>query len=125
MSLPHAAPGELISLQPLGDKLPESVSTALLKSNRLEVMRLVLAAGKSIPEHKVLGELTMQCLEGAVEFRAYDKAQLLRTDEMVFLEGNVPYSLHAVENCSLLVTIALVREADNLDAEIKQVKQPS
>jgi quercetin dioxygenase-like cupin family protein len=110
MALPHVASGELIPLYPLGDKLPHAVSSAFLKSSQLEVMRLVLVAGKSIPEHQVPGELTLQCLEGSVELRMRDSIQLLRANEMVFLAGNVPYAVHAMENSSLLMTVVVTRD---------------
>ena len=109
MSLPHAASGEVIRLRPLDPKLPDTVSIALLKSSQLEVMRLVLAAGRSVPEHHVPGELTLQCLEGAVQVSAHDKAQTLRAGEMLFLAGDVPYALQAVEDASVLMTMVLQR----------------
>jgi len=109
MSLPHAASGEVIQLHPLDPKLPDTVSIALLKSSQLEVMRLVLAAGKSMPEHHVPGELTLQCLDGAVQISAHGKVQTLRAGEMLFLAGNVPHALHAVEDASVLMTMVLQR----------------
>jgi hypothetical protein len=42
MSLHHAISGEVINIRPLDEKLREAVSTALLKTTNLEVMRLVL-----------------------------------------------------------------------------------
>jgi quercetin dioxygenase-like cupin family protein len=108
MSLHHAASGEIISVRPLGAKLQESPSIALLKAHQVEVMRLVLPAGKSVQEHQVRGELTMQCMEGAVELRAHGKTQLLRAGELMYLEGEVPYALHAIEPSSLLMTVVLL-----------------
>ncbi|RJG04904.1 hypothetical protein D3870_01670 [Noviherbaspirillum cavernae] len=112
MSLHHAVSGELIPIHPLGDKLAQTASTALLKSRQLEVMRLVLPAGKSVPVHQVPGELTMQCLEGRVELQAHGKTQQLHGGEMVFLTGNEPYALRAMENCSILMTVALMRDSN-------------
>lgn len=110
MSLHHATSGEIIDIHPLGSKLSDTPSTALLKSDQLEIMRLVLAAGKEIPEHNVPGEITLQCLEGKVEVRAHGKTQTLSANELVLLAGNVPYSLRGVENCSVLMTIVLTYE---------------
>jgi len=70
---------------------------------------LVLAAGKSMPEHHVPGELTLQCLDGAVQISAHGKVQTLRAGEMLFLAGNVPHALHAVEDASVLMTMVLQR----------------
>ncbi len=107
MSLPHAASGDLITIAPLGDQLENAVSTAFLKTNHLEVMRLVLQAGKSMPEHWVEGELTLQCLEGAVEIEAHGRRQALRPGQLVYLAPREPHAIHAVENASVLMTVLL------------------
>jgi quercetin dioxygenase-like cupin family protein len=107
MALHHATSGEIIPLRPLGAKLPDSPSVALLKAHQVAVMRLVLIEGKSIPEHQVDGELTMQCLEGKIELRAHGNTQTLQAGDFVYLEGKVPYALNATEHSSLLMTVVL------------------
>lgn len=120
MALHHAASGEIVPVAPLGDELPESPSVALLKAHQMEVLRMVIPAGKSKPEHSVRGEMTMQCIEGAVELRAHGKTQTLRAGDLVYLEGCVSYSLHATENSSLLVTIVLL--PDHPDTSIADAR---
>jgi len=107
MSLHHASSGEVIDIHPLGGKIKESISTALVKTEQLELMRLVLAGGRSIPEHRVAGEITLLCIEGAVEVQAHGATRILRAGQMLYLEGGQPYSLHALEDASLLHTILL------------------
>lgn len=119
MSLPHAASGQVINIRPLSGKIKESVSTALFKANELEVMRLVLEAGKEISEHSVAGEITIHCLEGAIELRAHGQPQTLRHGEMVYLAGNEPYSIRAIEDASILMTVALQRNGDSSSAGVK------
>ncbi|HEX7636136.1 MAG TPA: cupin domain-containing protein [Noviherbaspirillum sp.] len=110
MSLHHAVSGELVDIRPLGDKLAQSASTALVRTATLEVMRLVLPANKSLPEHHVPGEMTLFCIEGTVELQAHDKMQILQADQMVYLAGNVPYALRALENASMLMTMVRKNE---------------
>lgn len=110
MSLHHATSGEVIDVRPLGDKLAQSASIALVKTATLEVMRLVLPANKSLPEHHVSGEITMLCIEGTVELQAHDKMQVLQAHQMVYLAGNVPYALRALENSSILMTVLRKQE---------------
>lgn len=55
MALPHAAPGQTIDVRPFGPALAGTNTSALLKTDRLEVIRLVVPAGKQIPSHKVAG----------------------------------------------------------------------
>ena len=110
MSLHHASSGERIRIHPPADNLPDSQSIALLKSQQLEVMRLVLPQGRSVPPHDVPGEITLQCLEGAVDIQAHGKTETLRAGEMLFLEGGVSYALHAPEDCVVLMTVVLTRD---------------
>ncbi len=109
MAIPHAASGELIDIRPLGEKLPRSRSTTLVRADHLEVFRLVLPRGKAAPEHKVFGVITIQCLEGAAQFDAHGRSQTLRAGDMVYLAESVPHALLALEDASFLVTLLLHR----------------
>lgn len=62
MAQPHLQSGQIGTVLPLGAAVRTTPSYALLKARQLEVMRLVLLAGKSMPEHQVTGEITVQCL---------------------------------------------------------------
>lgn len=105
MALHHPTSGEVVDIRPLGDKLLETPSTALVRTDDFEVMRMVLPAGKSVSQHHIPGELTIQCLEGTVELQAHDKTQALRAGDLVYLRGEVPHALFALENSSILVTM--------------------
>ncbi|TFW06569.1 cupin domain-containing protein [Oxalobacteraceae bacterium OM1] len=111
MSTHLAGSGEPIDVRPLGSQLPQAVSTALLRTDDLEVMRLVLAGGKQIPEHQVAGEITLQCLEGEIEVRSEGKAQALAAGQLLFLQGRVPYSIEARSDASVLMTVLRKEEA--------------
>lgn len=107
MAQPHLQSGQIGSVLPLGPKLASTPSYALLKATQLEVIRVVLPAGKSMPEHQVTGEITVQCLEGTVEFRAGAENILMRAGDFLHLEGSVPHALTAQDDASVLVTICL------------------
>jgi quercetin dioxygenase-like cupin family protein len=107
MALPHAQSGDVIDVRPLGAKLAQATSTALFKSEQLEVMRLILPAGKKLLNHHVPGAITMHCLEGAVEVRALQRTTPLHAGEMMYLNGGEPHELLAQQDASLLVTVAL------------------
>jgi quercetin dioxygenase-like cupin family protein len=70
-------------------------------------MRLVLAAGKSLPPHKVPGEITIQCIEGCIEVVAEGNNHLLRAGQLLYLAGNAVHAVTALEDTSALVTVAL------------------
>ena len=69
MAIPHAQPGEVIDVHPLADTLALSKTTTLIKTPHLEVIRMVLPAGKVLSEHKAPGEIIVHCLEGRMTFR--------------------------------------------------------
>jgi len=107
MAINHAPPARAIDVRPLGAALAGAKSSALFKSQQLEVMRLVLAAGKSLPPHRVDGEITVLCLEGRVNFEADGRCSPLAAGEMLYLHGGVMHSLRALDDSSLLVTVVL------------------
>lgn len=108
MAIPHAASGEVIDIRPLGDQLADSVTHTLVKSDRLEVIRLIVPAGKQIPPHKVAGPITVQCLEGRVEFSAHGEWKQLEPGEMLHLAGGEMHAVKGVLDSSVLVTIQLL-----------------
>jgi quercetin dioxygenase-like cupin family protein len=108
MAIPHAKSGAVIDVRPLGAALAQTKTETLLKTATLEVIRLVMAAGKEIERHDVPGEITVHCLEGDVEFRVGDLKRALTAGSFLYLEGAVEHSLYANENSSLLVTIILM-----------------
>ena len=108
MAIPHAKSGEVIDLRQLGEALAHTVTSTLVKTDKLEVIRLVVLAGKVIPPHQVVGEITVQCLEGRVAFTVGGGAtREMAAGQMLYLAGNEPHSLRGIEDASVLVTILL------------------
>lgn len=105
MAQKHLEPGTKVNLVPLGPALLDSRSTAIVKGRQLEVVRIVLLTGKRMKEHQVPGEMTVQCLEGCIEFQTPDTAHVLESGDFIHLEAGVPHALHAVRDSSALVTI--------------------
>ncbi len=110
MALKHADPGQVIDLAPYGSGITQAQSIALFKSEDLEVMRLVLLAGREMPSHHVAGEITIQCIEGSLEVTVEDVTHLLRPGQLLYLSGRSPHALFALEDASVLVTVALKRQ---------------
>lgn len=107
MALPHAKPGELIDISPFGSQLSANQSTTLVKTNLLEILRLVLPAGKKISPHSVPSEITVQCLEGRVIFKADAGEHELIPGKLLYLAGGDEHAVQAMDDSSLLVTILL------------------
>jgi quercetin dioxygenase-like cupin family protein len=107
MAIPHAAPGEVIDVRPLGQAIESAQTTTLFKTYAMEVIRLVLRKGKEIATHSAPGEITVHCIEGKVTFTSAGKSCELTTGTMLYLASGEPHSVQASENATLLVTILL------------------
>lgn len=107
MALKHAQPFEAIDLHPLAGQLAAAVSTSLIKSQGLQLMRVVLRAGQGLPEHLVRGEITLQCLEGRATVLTPGRRIELSAGQLTLLPAGEPHAVQAVEDTSLLVTVSL------------------
>ena len=110
MATVHAVSGELIDIHAFGEAFPQANSATLVRTDHLELFRLVLPAGKKLPQHHVASVITVQCIEGTVELEAHGRSQLMRTGTMLFLAPGEPHSLEALEDSSILVTMLVHRE---------------
>jgi len=107
MALQHAVSGERIALQRGDDDIAHFTSIALVKTEHMELIRLVLPTEKPMPEHRVEGEMTLVCLEGEIAFDAHGRTTVLRPSEMVYLAGGEPHAIRANKDAVALMTILL------------------
>jgi len=107
MAIPHAEPGDVIDVRPLADQLVASRTKTLFKTPHIEVIRMILPAGKILSEHKAPGEIIVQCLEGDITFTTMGELKKLRAGDMLYLAAGEPHKLEAVADSSFLLTIAL------------------
>ena len=110
MSIPHAIPGEVVDVRPLGAALTTVATRTLVKTDSFDVIRMIVPAGKEIPTHKAKGELIVQCLEGKIAFTACGKTHELEAGQLLYLPTGEPHSLRGIEDGSLLLTVLLPRE---------------
>ena len=111
MALPHAHLLDVIDIRPLGPALHDSVSTSLIKTDRIQLLHLVLPARRDIPEHHVDDECTIHCLEGDVEVEMPGGSRRLGPGELVVLPAQQRHSLRARSDCAVLMTL-LLRHGD-------------
>jgi quercetin dioxygenase-like cupin family protein len=107
MAISHALSGQVIELQPLGSRLHSEKTVALFKAHDLELIRLVLPQGKSMPAHKVAGEITVQCIEGQIDVTVQGHSHVLSAGQLLYLSGGVLHGVVALQDASALITIAL------------------
>ena len=97
------APDRILHL-PLGDGVGAATSATLLRSTGLELIRLVIPAGKQIPPHRAPGEITVQCIEGHVAFEHDGHTIELRTGDLLYVCPQELHALKGLANSSVLVT---------------------
>lgn len=105
MNKGHIKFGEIVNLEKLRSDLDPEVTHALVRSENMEVIRMVLPEGKQIASHKVKGELTIQCIKGKVEFDVGGKKQTLKEKDWLALEKEVEHALKVEQDAVLLLTI--------------------
>ena len=107
MALPHAKHLDVINVAPLGNQLQGTVSTSLIKTDRLQLLHMVLAAHQEQPMHHVDDECTIHCLEGAVDVVMGGGVRQLRPGNVVVLPPREKHALKARAESAVLVTLLL------------------
>ena len=107
MALHHALPGEIIEPAIAPSDASQNQSTALLRTDEVEVIRRVLQKDRDVAEHSVDGPIIFHCLAGAVQLvrPGAGTTLLLRAGQMSWLAGGDAYALSAQEDSVLLMTI--------------------
>jgi quercetin dioxygenase-like cupin family protein len=106
------SPDRILHL-PIGKAVGAAQSATLMKSAGLELIRLVIPAGKEIPPHRVPGEITVQCLEGHVAFEHDGHSIDLHAGDLLHLCPQESHALKGIVDSSVLVT-RLRPHADDL-----------
>jgi len=109
MALSHLQSEQQTDLSPFGVNIVREKTVALFKSKNLEVIRLVLQAGQSFPSHEVVGDVTIQCIEGSLEIMLSSGSVNLEPHHLIYLSGKTNHGVRALIPSSALVTIALPR----------------
>ena len=109
MAIPHAQPGEVVDVRPLGSAMTDTKTRTLFKTENVEAVRIVMPAGKEISEHEAPGEIIVQCLEGKVALTALGKTTELEAGQLMYLAAEEPHSVKCIEDASFLLTILLNR----------------
>jgi len=83
-----------------------SRTAPLVREPGLRAFLLHLRAGEEMPEHKVKGPITVQCLQGRVLFSTADDSTELISGSIISLPGGVPHSLFARTASLMIVTVS-------------------
>jgi quercetin dioxygenase-like cupin family protein len=105
MPEPLAEPGEIVDLRPLEAAFETQRNTLLVKTSDVKIIQLSIPAGANVPTHEAQGEIILHCVEGRALLTALGDAHDLNAGQLLYLRLNEPFSIHGIEDTSLLVTI--------------------
>ncbi|WP_146117640.1 MULTISPECIES: cupin domain-containing protein [Pirellulaceae] len=98
---------EVITVGDFDQRCASSQLDVLLKSSRLRVIRVALAAGASLKEHTAPGELLVQCMQGKVAMTLPHRKQVLVPGQLIHVPDRLPHAVEAIEDSQLLLTIVV------------------
>ncbi len=113
-----ARAGRVIDPYPREGQFRSQQSTVLLKTDNVELIRLMLSAGASSPMQSSRGELIIQCLEGHIEFvraGALESWESLSAGELIYLAAGSSSELRATEDSIILMTHLIPKQGLNCD----------
>jgi quercetin dioxygenase-like cupin family protein len=106
MAIPHAQPGIPVDLRVVEGWSSETQTTALVKNDAFEAIRLVARKGTEVcHNHQVEGMITVHCLEGRIEFTADGDRREMGAGHWLYLTGGVPHTITALEDSLVLLTV--------------------
>ncbi len=105
MTLSHAKEGEVVNLGQQVSDLELTKTATLVKNDHMEIIRLIMKSGKSLPDHTAPGILIVQCLAGRVLFKCLGETRELTSGQLLHLPDAEPHAVECLESAALLLTI--------------------
>lgn len=95
----------------------------LVKSNDLSVVLIALHQGNEIKMHQSDGPITIQVLEGCIQFKTQNQQLTLQDKGLVSLQAEVPHHLIANEQSLILLTLISAKKIVEKNATEKQMEK--
>jgi quercetin dioxygenase-like cupin family protein len=112
---PMTEPGEIVDIRlpeaPLG---PFQVTT-MVKTDDLQVIRLIVSPGQDVPTHEIQGEMLILCLHGRVTLTALGRSLELKAKQMLQYSTGEPFSVRGIEKALLLIIVALPKSGERVN----------
>jgi quercetin dioxygenase-like cupin family protein len=80
--------------------------TTLVKNPAVRVVLEALREGAGMAEHRAPGPITVQVLEGEIQFSVGEAVHTLRAGQLLVLPTRRPHSVKAAQDSAFLLTIA-------------------
>jgi len=82
-------------------------SITVFKSDTTTIVLIGMRENAELKEHTAIGNITVQVLEGEINFFAEQQTLSLLKGQMITLEANIPHSVAAVKESFFLLTLSL------------------
>lgn len=105
MALAHAQELDVIPVIPVRAGLGDAVSTSLIRTERLQLLQVVLSAQQDMPTHHVDAPCMLHCLEGQVDVTMPGGSRRLNAGELILLPAGQAHGLRAQADSAVLVTL--------------------
>jgi quercetin dioxygenase-like cupin family protein len=112
MHTTHLQSGEMIDLSVPDESVNTDGTVALATTDEWELSRLRVAAGSYHSPRSTGGAALLHCLDGKVGVALGEEEMLLHGGQILFLTRGTRYSLHGIEDGSVLLITCAAREAD-------------
>lgn len=109
MATPRLKSGEVLALP--GLPTADASTQALVKADSLEVVHLVLPAGRVMPRHQAPGEITILGLRGVLSLQLDTHRVDIGPGDFIHLAAAEPHAVEALSDASALLTLCLHRTA--------------
>lgn len=83
------------------------VSRTLLRTATTRTVLFGFSEGQELTEHTSTQHALIQILSGECEFSLAGKPQLLKKDDVLYMPPNLPHSVRATKQFSMLLTLTM------------------
>ena len=82
-------------------------SVTIFKSETMRIVLIGLHENAELKSHKTNGVISVQVLEGKIEFTAEQKSTPIEKGQMIALQENITHSVKALTESCFLLTLAM------------------
>ncbi len=83
------------------------VGKTLVKEGALRITQVMLRNGSPLGSHQIAGPVSIQVLRGRLRLTTADGELELESGDLVALDAGVAHAAEAVNDCTLLITMAM------------------
>lgn len=82
-------------------------SITLFKTDGMRIVLMALKEGSELKTHTAPGVISVQVLEGSINFSTNEQNSVRKAAQMLTLHAGIPHSVTAVEDTVFLLTLSL------------------